>query len=83
MRCSYETAYERETDEVLKIMARTRAGKPRRKQKARRQAGAILVAVQTATAALTVIAAAVTDFESAFIGAALLLALTMSARAMN
>lgn len=77
----YQTAYELETDEVLKIMAMPR---PRRKAKAcKRQAGTIISVVNTVLATLTVIAAANGDFHSAFIGAALLLVMVLTGRVLE
>ena len=77
----YQTAYELETDEVLKIMARPR---PHRQAKAcKRQAMGLLSVLNTAIATLTVVAACNGDFHSAFIGAALLLVLVVTGRVVK
>ena len=77
----YQTAYELETDEVLKIMAQPR---PHRQAEAcKKQAMVLLRALNTAIATLTVVAACNGDFHSAFIGAALLLVLVVTGRVVR
>lgn len=81
IKADYELAFERETDEVLKIMARPR---PHRQAKAcKRQAMGLLRVINTAIATLTVVAACNGDFHSAFIGAALLLVLVVTGRVIR
>lgn len=81
MRTAYQTAYELETDEVLKIMAQPR---PKRRAKAcKRQAGTIISVVNTVLATLTVIAASTGDWQSAFAGSVLLLVMVLTGRVME
>ena len=81
MRAAYQTAYELETDEVLKIMAQPR---PKRKAKVcKRQATSILTVMNTALATLTVVAACNGSWQNAFAGAALLLVLMVTGRVVK
>lgn len=81
MRAAYQTAYELETDEVLKIMAQPRP--KRRARVCRRQAIDVLGVLNTAVATLTVVAACNGDFKSAFMGAAILLVLIVTGRVVK
>lgn len=76
-----QTAYELETDEVLKIMAQPRPH--RQAESCKKQAMVLLRALNTAIATLTVVAACNGDFHSAFIGAALLLVLVATGRVIR
>lgn len=82
MRAAYQTAYELETDEVLKIMAQPR---PMRRQaaKVKRQALGILGVVTTACATLTAVAAFNGAWQSAFAGAAILVVLIVTGRVVK
>ena len=81
MRVAYQTAYELETDEVLKIMAQPR---PKRKAKVcTRQAVSILTVMNPALATLTVVAACNGSWQNAFAGAALLLVLMATGRVVK
>lgn len=92
MRANYETAFERETDCVCRIVENNphrnsytamivpEEEPVRRGGKARRQAGTVLAVLNTALATLTVIAATSGDWKSAFAGAAVLLVLCALAR---
>lgn len=82
MRAAYQTAYELETDEVLKIMAQPR---PNRRQaaKVKRQALGLLGVMNTACATLTAVAAFNGAWQSAFAGAAILVVLIVTGRVVK
>lgn len=95
MRTVYETAFERETDSVLQIVASNKrepeyaamvmpvkqaSGEER---KCRKTAALIMNTLETACATLSVVSAVNGDWQSAFVGAAILLALIMTGRVVK
>lgn len=78
----YETSFEKETDEVLRIMAQPR---PNRRQaaKVKRQALGLLGVINTACATLTAVAAFNGAWQSAFAGAAILVVLIVTGRVVK
>ena len=95
MRTVYETAFERETDSVLQIVASNRREPKytavlvpaqqvnREERKCRKTAALIMNTLETACATLSVVSAVNCDWQSAFVGAAILLALIMTGRGVK